>query len=544
MTKELFGLTPERINSRLSQSSNPNSEHSEATELSPSNTFYIPDELNAAERVRISEEHRSPDKWQGNHSSIGSNISDVTVLSVESETLKEAEISNGESNSYTALTEPEQYSLQEPCFDLKDILQAQQKKVSEISVFDACVLLQAGFTVRKKKRLRSLGIRRMWLNSQCTRICWTSKKSGLSADCVHLEKVVRIRNSGLKVSIHLEDGYRLSLVFRNQWEADVCLRALSGLIRSLAHIDAPADIVLSQEDRRTYSLMEDTFNGRPLRDYRSIHSYILLSETKNQPHSRGLHLVYSRVSGFRCMRYIPSRMRTCIASSQQQRDTLLGLKHPNLVKYYEILPDTEKGGCYMIHENVSQGSLFDCKNVDTLIAIPEGAARTITRQTLNALSYLHFSRIAHGSIRPGTVMRGVDGSVKLDPIGFISFKMKDQEKIAAITRARSGRETTRFMSPEFWLSTPSMKHSAICKTDIWSVGILCFGLLYGDTPFDGDDKADVQKNICTKELKFPDLPHTSRKAKDLLRRILGDKDPKTRIRLDALQRHSWFKGLP
>lgn len=529
MTKQLFGFTPARLNSFLTRSSNTDSDYSQASVLSPHDTFYVPDQLSPVERDRFTNQHTSPHNFHpdytSHHSSATSDISDVTILSVQSESLNEPH--------------PQPHTLQHPSFNLVDMLQTE--KVSQMSVFDACVLLQAGFSVHKNKLFRSLGMRRVWLNPQCTSICWTSKKKGVSVASVSLAKVIHMSNNDLKVSIHLEDGYRLSLVFRNQWEADVYLRALSGLIRSLALIQAPPDVVLSLEDRRRFSLIEDTFNGRPLRDYRSVGAYILLTETTEHPQNRGLHLVYSSLNGFRCMRYIPSRAMTGIAGSQSQKDTLMSLTHPNLVKYYDILSDAEEGDCYMIHENVSQGSLFDCKNVDTVRCVPETTARTITRDTLNALSYLHSLRIAHGSVRPGTLMRGVDGSVKLDPIGCLPFNMTDEEKIAAIARSRCVEEAMQFMSPELCsLSTPCMKHSAICKSDIWSVGVLCFGLLYGDTPFGGVDNADIRKKISTEELKLPDLPHISRQAKDFLRRILGDKDHAAGIKMEALQDHSWY----
>ena len=58
------------------------------------------------------------------------------------------------------------------------------------------------------------------------------------------------------------------------------------------------------------------------------------------------------------------------------------------------------------------------------------------------------------------------------------------------------------------------------KSDIWSLGILFFQLLYGKTPWTGESRIELMNNINTKELVFPEHPKRSATVKNLIKKML------------------------
>ena len=82
--------------------------------------------------------------------------------------------------------------------------------------------------------------------------------------------------------------------------------------------------------------------------------------------------------------------------------------------------------------------------------------------------------------------------------------------------------------------------------DWWTFGIFLFELLHGTTPFKGPGNRDTLHNVVGRPLKFPDLPHVSSAARDLIRGLLV-KDPHRRIAYTRgateIKQHPFFEGV-
>lgn len=425
--------------------------------------------------------------------------------------------------------------------DVMDNIQA--KAVRAMSVFECCAVLQAGVAAYKKKSFRRYGARRVWLSPECDKLFWTSKKDGVFTDQVKLQKVAKMKCAEREVSIDITEGYRISLIFATPDEAGMWVRALSCLIPLQARVREPRGIIPPDKEREDYNLSDDAFNGLPLREYMAVNSYVVLCAAKGQPQSLGNKLAFSRSDGSFCgMRYIPHKIVPLMLRSQEEIAVLKRLSHPNVVKYHECLLDTDRGGNYVIFEHLARGSLIDSSRLEGVRPVPESAARELIRDVVNALEYLHTLRIAHGDVRPDNLLRAVNGAVKLNPLGCITHDFTEIKNVPALVKARLGDASPAFLAPELcWLAdNPPKAHAKSYAMDVWAVGVVLYFVLYGRVPFGGRDDAHIQQSICTGKLRFPRQPETSRKVRSLLKGVLGEKDPKTRIPLSELKSHPWF----
>lgn len=532
---DLARYSPQRIESGGGEPSSASSEYSEVRDYAADKTFYVPDRLGL--KYNCQEDTSHPNDGSPGTSDESSR-SFETVFSAglltrpgDLQTIDAAVASSTWNGS----------NLANSFINASD--QVQNRSVFSMSVFDCCVKFQVGFSVHKKKSFRRSGRRRVSLNAGCNQLCWTSRKRNVPLHTLDLQEVTAILCVDNKLTVSSNGRHRLSFVFADPEEARVAVRALSGLIPLQAPIKAPRNVALADYEREEYSLCDDLFNDRHLREYGAVHSCVFLCAAKGHRSNNTLLAFSITENVFYSMRFIPDRVFRIIVGSRQKLDALMRLDHPNLVKYHQCFKSKDTDGYYLVHENVAQGSLFDYHSIVQMGKVSEGAARGIVRDILKALLYLHSQQCAHGDVRPGNLLVAANGSIKLNPLGFISNETGDVDDLSGLTRTRLGGASPAFAAPELcWNSpipSPQGEHYVM---DVWSVGVVLFFIVYGRHPFAGHDERQIQNNICYDQLRFPQLPETSGQLKDLLQRVLARKEWDSRITLVEMQRHAWFKA--
>eukprot|EP00262_Sarcandra_glabra_P011933 TRINITY_DN2960_c0_g3_i1.p1 TRINITY_DN2960_c0_g3~~TRINITY_DN2960_c0_g3_i1.p1 ORF type:complete len:615 (-),score=63.82 TRINITY_DN2960_c0_g3_i1:147-1991(-) len=82
--------------------------------------------------------------------------------------------------------------------------------------------------------------------------------------------------------------------------------------------------------------------------------------------------------------------------------------------------------------------------------------------------------------------------------------------------------------------------------DWWTFGIFLYELLFGKTPFKGSGNRATLFNVVGQPLRFPEMPHVSFAARDLIRGLLV-KEPQHRLAYKRgateVKQHAFFEGL-
>ena len=199
------------------------------------------------------------------------------------------------------------------------------------------------------------------------------------------------------------------------------------------------------------------------------------------------------------------------------------VKHKYIIQLYEIL-QTEK--YIFIVMEYCEGKDF----MDYIISknnLPESEALKYFQQLINALFYLHSQNIAHRDIKIDNILLDHNKNLKLIDFG-LSTKYQENKLLDQPCG------TIVYSAPE--VLEGKLYHGMLA--DIWSSGIVLYGMLCGYLPFSEENDSINKKNIIEGKYDIPD--NISPSAKNLLKHIL-DINPVTRYTLKEIKDHPWFK---
>ena len=150
--------------------------------------------------------------------------------------------------------------------------------------------------------------------------------------------------------------------------------------------------------------------------------------------------------------------------------------HPHAVAVYDVGADADAGWVYLVMEVIDGPTLADV--VADHGAFEPAEAVAIVTGLLDALAAAHVAGLVHRDVKPGNVLLGSDGAIKLADFGIAKRLGHGSDDLTA---AGQFVGTPRYLAPEQLVGEPATPAS-----DVYGVGVVLFELLTGRPPFDGD----------------------------------------------------------
>ncbi|KAI0497306.1 hypothetical protein KFK09_020529 [Dendrobium nobile] len=205
------------------------------------------------------------------------------------------------------------------------------------------------------------------------------------------------------------------------------------------------------------------------------------------------------------------------------------LRHPNIIHLHEVLASRSK--IYMVLDLAKGGELFD--RVSNAGQLPENLCRRYFQQLIAAVSYCHSRGVFHRDLKLENLLLDENGDLKVSDFGLSAIS--DQVQADGLFHTLCG--TPAYVAPEIL----DKKGYSAAAVDLWSCGIILFVLVAGYLPFNDSSLIAMYRKIYNGEYHCPKW--TSLELRDLIGRLL-DKNPETRITVEEILAHPWFrKGL-
>ncbi|MGA9994367.1 MAG: protein kinase, partial [Pyrinomonadaceae bacterium] len=173
------------------------------------------------------------------------------------------------------------------------------------------------------------------------------------------------------------------------------------------------------------------------------------------------------------------------------------LSHPNIITIYEI---GHEGDAHFMAMEYVQGETLRQRIKLERMSVTD--ALNVAVQIAEALVSAHAAGIVHRDIKPENIMIRPDGYVKVLDFGLVKLSERDAASVDTQaptmpfvdTDPGTVMGTAQYMSPE---QTRGLTVDA--RTDIWSLGVVLYEMLTGQTPFSGSTPSDVIVSILDRE---------------------------------------------
>lgn len=212
------------------------------------------------------------------------------------------------------------------------------------------------------------------------------------------------------------------------------------------------------------------------------------------------------------------------------------LTHKNIIATSDIFVDRAKETVSVAMELMKGGDLLDYIRHEG--PLKEDVAKSITKQLLNALVYLHNRNIAHRDLKPENVLlrrRDSAPEIVLTDFGFAD-EIVGEGLVVNQHNLRFSGGTIGYIAPEIVLGD-----SHTTAVDMWACGVILYILLSAHKPFSGTDDASVRATSMTGDYHFrrDSFRNVSEDAKSLISSLLKVQ-PTARLTAQSALLHRWM----
>lgn len=229
------------------------------------------------------------------------------------------------------------------------------------------------------------------------------------------------------------------------------------------------------------------------------------------------HEVMGRDVALKCLK--PSVVRSNPEVSERfvnEVQIVSRLRHPNTVTIFDF-GQTDDDLVYMVLEYLEGHTLDEL--IDTDGPLDEARAIHICRQVLKSLAEAHALGIVHRDLKPSNIMltelHGEPDFVKVLDFG-VAKLLEDSEK----RNTRFEPRSTQFIGTPVYMSPEQVLGQSVSPaSDVYSLGLILYEMLTGETPIAHDSVAAVvREHLDDAPLPLAKIDQLSQPMQELIRR--------------------------
>ncbi|XP_039979748.1 myosin light chain kinase, smooth muscle isoform X2 [Xiphias gladius] len=207
------------------------------------------------------------------------------------------------------------------------------------------------------------------------------------------------------------------------------------------------------------------------------------------------------------------------------------LHHPKLVQC--LAAYDHKPEMVMVMEFIAGGELFE-RIVDDSFEHTEPASVRYMQQILEGIAYMHQQNIIHLDLKPENIVcvDTTGTSIKIIDFGLAS-------RLDGNTPLKVMHGTPEFVAPEV------INYEPVClATDMWSIGVICYILLSGESPFQGSSDTETLALVTAAQWEFDEesFDEITDEAKSFISSLLN-KDTRQRMSCEEALSHPWMAAF-
>ena len=164
--------------------------------------------------------------------------------------------------------------------------------------------------------------------------------------------------------------------------------------------------------------------------------------------------------------------------------TAANLRHPNIVVIFDV--GAHEQFQYIVMEYLDGETLQ--REIQETGRLPITRVLAILGQLAGALDYAHEQELVHRDVKPANIIIGASDHVTLTDFGLVKAARGSR-----ITGEGSSMGTLRYMSPE-----QAMGLELDSRADVYSLGVVAYEVLVGETPFTGTTPYETLHSLIYK----------------------------------------------
>ncbi len=170
---------------------------------------------------------------------------------------------------------------------------------------------------------------------------------------------------------------------------------------------------------------------------------------------------------------------TFVSRFQREAQAAARLVHPNIVQVFDSGLDERAHQHFIVMEYIEGQSCAEILRDQGWVEV--GQAAGIVEQACEGLYYAHRHGVVHRDVKPGNLLRSLEGEIKLADFGIA--KATEQ---SSITQVGSVLGTAAYLAPE-----QARGEEAGPPADLYALGVVAYQLISGRLPYEATSLTEL-----------------------------------------------------